>query len=69
MKWWFVLRGEVLQLLEQLQDEWPAVSAQTSWKLEPVLSYTTIIDNPGTATAEQPMKSGERSAVNSCWVQ
>ena len=64
MKWWFVLRGEE-QLLEQLQDEWPAVSTQTSWKLEPVLSYTTILDDPGTATAEQPMESGERSAVNS----
>ena len=63
MKWWFVLRGEE-QLLEQLQDEWPAVSTQTSWKLEPVLSYTTILDDPGTATAEQPMESGERSAVN-----
>jgi len=59
MKRWFVLRGEE-QLLEQLQDEWPAVSAQTSWKLEPVLSYATILDDPGTATAEQPMKSGER---------
>ncbi len=64
MKWWFVLRGEE-QLLEQLQDEWPAVSAQTSWKLEPVLSYTTIPDIPGTTTAEQPKESGERSAVNS----
>ena len=64
MKWWFVVRGEE-QLLEQLQDEWPAVYVQTSWRLEPVLSYATTADDPGTTTAEKPTESGERSAVNS----
>ena len=63
-KWWFVLRGEE-QLLEQLQEKWPAVSVQTSWKLEPVLSYGDIPDNPNPPTAEQQMECGKRSAANS----
>ncbi len=63
-KWWFVLRGEE-QLLEQLQEEWPAVSVQTSWKLEPVLSYGDIPDDPDPPTAEQQMECGERSTANS----
>ncbi len=62
-KWWFVLRGEE-QLLEQLQEEWPAVSVQTSWKLEPVLSYGSISDVPGASAAEQQRECGERSAAN-----
>ena len=37
-KWWFVVRGEE-SVLEQLQKEWPAISVQTSWRLEPVFIY------------------------------
>ena len=59
-----MLRGEE-QLLEQLQEKWPAVSVQTSWKLEPVLSYGDIPDNPDPPTAEQQMECGKRSTANS----
>jgi len=37
-KWWFVVRSEE-SILEQLQKEWPTISIQTSWRLEPILSY------------------------------
>ena len=59
-----MLRSEE-QLLEQLQEKWPAVSVQTSWKLEPVLSYGDIPDNPDPPTAEQQMEYGKRSTANS----
>jgi len=30
-------------MLEKIQEEWASIALQTSWKLEPLLSY---VDNP-----------------------
>ena len=38
-----MLRGEE-SMLEKLQEEWASVALQTSWKLEPLLSYVDIPD-------------------------
>ena len=48
-KWWFVVRGEE-SVLEQLQNKWSAISVQTLWRLEPVLSYG---DDPVGPATEQ----------------
>jgi len=47
VKWWFVVRGEE-SVLEQLQKEWPTISIQTSWSLEPVRSYVDDLVAPTT---------------------
>ena len=38
VRWWFVVRGEE-ETLQILQKEWSQISAQTTWKLEPLYSY------------------------------
>ncbi len=56
-KWWFVIRGEE-SVLEELQKEWPTIALQTSWKLEPVLSYA---DDPVCLDGEQSSMLGNQS--------
>ena len=73
-KWWFVIRGEE-SVLEQLQKEWPTVGIQTSWRLEPVLSYDDdpaaeqlrIVDQseqPSLASSEQVAGSASQHLLN-----
>ena len=59
-KWWFVIRDEE-SVLEQLQKEWPTISIQTSWRLEPVLSYA---DYPASPDVEQLSIVGQQSHHN-----
>ena len=40
-RWWFVLRGSE-DMLQEIENEWDHVSAQTNWKLETV----DVHDNP-----------------------
>ena len=69
VKWWFVVRGEE-SVLEQLQKEWPTISIQTSWRLEPVLSYVEDLAAPTTEQlhiveqlVQPPLASSEQAAV------
>ena len=69
VKWWFVVRGEE-SVLEQLQKEWPTISIQTSWRLEPVLSYVDDLVAPTTEQlhiveqlVQPPLASSQQAAV------
>jgi len=73
-KWWFVLRGEE-EVLQQLQEEWPSVALQTTWKLQPVLYVPTStqelsdsVSSPGVdvnkAMATEGLNSEERHGVH-----
>jgi len=69
VKWWFVVRGKE-SVLEQLQKEWPTISIQTSWRLEPVLGYADDLVAPSTEQLhiveqleQPPLASSEQAAV------
>ena len=38
-KWWFVVSGDE-EVLKQLDEQWPSVSLQTKWSIEPVFCFT-----------------------------
>ena len=42
-RWWFVLRGSE-DMLQEIENEWDHVSAQTNWKLEPLLKFSDPVD-------------------------
>ena len=37
-KWWFVVSGDE-EVLKQLDEQWPSVSLQTKWSIEPVFCF------------------------------
>ena len=60
IRWWFVVRDEEANL-KRLQEEWPQISAQTSWKLEPLYSY----DTSTAVTCQQPPSTILHSSAQS----
>ena len=43
VRWWFVIRGSE-DMLQEIESEWDHVSAQTNWKLEPLLKFPDPVD-------------------------
>ena len=43
VRWWFVIRGSE-DMLQDIDSEWDHVSAQTNWKLEPLLKFPDPVD-------------------------
>jgi len=60
IRWWFVVRDEEANL-QRLQEEWPQISAQTAWKLEPLYSYDTLT----AVTCQQPLSTIPHSSAQS----
>ena len=60
IRWWFVVRDEEANL-QRLQEEWPQISAQTAWKLEPLYSY----DTSTAVTCQQPPSRIPHSSAQS----
>ena len=52
-KWWFVVRGSKCDI-DLLEKEWPIVTLQTGWKLEPLVCFEEDAATSCPVFAQQP---------------
>jgi len=61
-KWWFVVSGDE-EVLKQLDKQWPSVSLQTKWSIEPIFCFNNEDVCPSADEPEVPEPAAGSSSL------